>query len=331
MSAAGLIGKAVPKTTSKKIKKMIGYSSLKVNHEEFMGWTMVLAVLISAAIAYATQQYVEYPPAMMFAVYLVGVIFAVYSWLGLNISGKASRVEEALPDALQLMSSNIRAGLTVDRALLLAARPEFGPLEEEIRRVGRETMAGRSLVDSLSRMGEHIRSDDLDRTLELIVHSMKSGGELADLLDQSADDIREQQLIKKEISASVLMYVMFIFIAISIGAPVLFAMSSFLVELMTTNMNMIAKEMPTDFGSSGGAAPIKMSEGKISIEFIRNYALTSIVLTSIFGSLIMGLIMGGEEKKGLKYLMPVLLIAVVLYFSASWILDSTIGGMMPRM
>ncbi|MBU0762935.1 MAG: type II secretion system F family protein [Candidatus Altiarchaeota archaeon] len=329
MKFGELIGSAVPKPFLTRVKKMLDYSTLKTKPTNFIFYVLISAVIVCSALAYFTADYISTHIGIIFILYLFTYIFAVYSWLGLNISAKASKVEEVLPDALQLMSSNIRAGTTVDRALIMAARPEFGPLEEEIRRVGKETMAGRSLVESISKMGDKIKSDDLKRTVELIVHSLNSGGELADLLDQSADDIREQQLIKKEISASVLMYVMFIFIAISIGAPVLFSLSSFLVKILTTNMNMIAKELPQDF-SSVGQAPIRMGEAKISLEFIKTYALTSIVVTSFFGSLIMGLILAGEEKKGLKYLLPVLSIAVILYFATSWALDATIGGMMPQ-
>ena len=324
-----LIARFTPKKIRENITTQIRYSKFKMRADAFIGWAVVLGLALSAITA-AIIHYLEYLDwYFSFPVLLFGFEFIFYLILGLNVNSKTAQVEAALPDALQLMSSNIRAGLTTDKAMIMAARPEFGPLEKEIRRVGKETMAGRSLSDALSRMTLFIRSSDLERTLELITNSLKSGGELADLLDSTADDIREQQLIRKEIAASVLMYVLFIFIAISIGAPVLFSMSSFLVELLSKNMEMIANELPSNFDGMEGA-PIKMGGGNISTEFIRQYALVSIASSCLFGSMIMGLILKGEEKEGLKYFLPMVIIAYVLFFGGTFILQYTIGGMLPQ-
>ena len=324
-----LIARFTPKKIRENIHTQVRYSKIKMRADEFIGWMVVLGLVLSA-ISSAVVGYLEYLDwYLAFLPFLLLFEFIFYIGLGLNVNSKTNQVEAALPDALQLMSSNIRAGLTTDKAMIMAARPEFGPLEKEIRRVGKETMAGRSLADALSRMTLFIRSSDLERTLELITNSLKSGGELADLLDSTADDIREQQLIRKEIAASVLMYVLFIFIAISLGAPALFSMSSFLVELLTKNMEMIANELPSNFDGMEGA-PIKMGGGSISIDFIRHYALVSIASSCLFGSMIMGLILKGEEKEGLKYFFPMIIIAYLLFFGASFILQNTIGGMLPQ-
>jgi flagellar protein FlaJ len=237
-------------------------------------------------------------------------------------------VDEVLPDALQLMSSNIRAGLTTDKALLMAARPEFGPLEYEIRRIGKETIAGKTLTEALQKMNDRIRSRNLERTVDLIIQSIKSGGKLADLLDQTATDLRDQQIVQKEISASVLMYVFFILIAIGIGAPALFSMSSFLVTLLTKNMEMISKDLPANMADVSRALPISITTVRIKPDFIRTYSLIALTASSFFGSIVVGLIMSGEEKQGLKYFPILLTIAISLFLLGGWVLNKTLGGML---
>src|SRR3989338_8958155 len=54
------------------------------------------------------------------------------------IAGRIKRIEEVFPDFLQLMSSNLRAGMTIDRAILMSTRPEFNPFDEEILKTGRD-------------------------------------------------------------------------------------------------------------------------------------------------------------------------------------------------
>jgi flagellar protein FlaJ len=210
----------------------------------------------------------------------------------------------------------------------MAARPEFGPLEYEIRRVGKETMAGRNFTDSLCKMTKNLRSKNLERTVDLIVQSIKSGGKLADLLDQTATDLRDQQIVQKEISASVLMYVFFILIAVGLGAPALFSLSSFLVTILTKNMAMISKDLPTNMAEFSKAMPISITSGRVSPGFIRTYSIISLAASSFFGSMVVGLIMKGEEKQGLKYFIPLLVLSIGLFFLGGFILDKTLGGML---
>jgi len=325
------LGRILPKGIRDRYRDMLKYSTLKSNPDTFIGLAITLGIVVGFTITVLLGSRNILPPLPMFMVLFAVVELLLYVWLELNVSSKARQVEVMLPDALQLMSSNIRAGLTTDKALILAARPEFGPLEEEIRRVGKETMAGRDLIDALARMTQHIKSKNLERTIELIVHSLKSGGQLADLLDETAEDLRDQEIVRKEISASVLMYVLFIFIAITIGAPMLYAMSTFLVELLTKNMAMISKDMPKDFDGFGGA-PIRMSGMALDAdkfaEFIRNYSYISLVVSCVFGSMIMGLMMRGEEKEGFKFMPVMLIVALLLFYIASLVLKSVLGGMM---
>lgn len=323
------IGVLFPRNLRNRISAEIRYSNFKMDADSFLGFAVFFGFGFGYVIAIIISSFGILPVSIAFPLSLFIIEFLLYIWLNLSADSKARFVDEALPDALQLMSSNIRAGMTTDKALLLAARPEFGPLEEEIRRIGKETMAGISLAESLKKTTRKIKSKNLQRAIDLIVQSIKSGGKLADLLDQTANDLRDQQMIQKEISASVLMYVMFIFIAVGIGAPLLFAMSSFLVTLLTQSMNMIAADMP-NFNEMGGAGgvPISMRTITISAEFIRSYSILSLITSSFFGSLVMGLILKGEEKVGIKYFPVLVTISLSLFLIGRYILDITLGSMM---
>ncbi len=320
------ISKLLPKNIKKDFKKRLSYSSIDLDIDKFLGF-LVFATLSFGFIVgqigsglFGVSFFILGPASAL----MIPVL--VYVWLMLSADSKKKFVENVLPDALQLMSSNIRAGITVDKAFILAARPEFGPLEAEIRRVGKETMAGRDLVDSLRGMTVRINSTNLDRSIDLIIHSIRSGGQLADLLDQTANDLRDQQIVQKEISASVLMYVLFVFIAIGLGAPMLFSMSAFLVNLLSEMSTNIAAGMPE--GEAIQGAPISMGSSDIDPGFIRNFALLSMAVSSIFGGIVMGLIMGGEEKSGLKFIPLLVVISISLFFIGTFLLEKILGGMM---
>ena len=150
------------------------------------------------------------------------VVAFTYLFFMLVADSRANQIERVLPDALQLISANVRAGMTIDRAILLAARPEFGVLEEEIKMVGARTMGGKSLKVALNEMTKTIKSSILDRTIKLLLEGIASGGELAHLLEEVANNVRTTQTLKKEIKSSVMTYSIFILFAAVVAAPFLF-------------------------------------------------------------------------------------------------------------
>ncbi len=326
MPSYAFIAKPVPKKARQKVKEMLEYSKIASEPNEFIGFALGFGFMCACVVGYMGFAFDIFNPVLLFIGSFASVVFLFYIFLVFSIDSKTKEVEEALPDALQLMSSNIRAGLTTDKALLLAARPEFGVFAEELRRVGRETMTGRNFAYALRKTTKRVKSSNLNRTIDLIVNSLKSGGKLADLLDQTAGDLRDQAMIKKEISAGVLMYVIFIFVAIAFGAPMLFAMSAFLVKLLTQNMAVIAEGMPK--GEMVSGAPISLTDTNIDAGFINTYSLISLVVSSIFGSIIMGLILSGDNKSGLKYLPILVAIAVGLFMLGSYGMDAIFGSMM---
>jgi len=319
MDLYALLIKFFPRKLKKGFNQMIVYSNIRINPNQFLGFLILAGIAFSLYAGYflSTLKILPYFICVILSFAVVEIVF--YFMIMLSIDSKAKFVESVLPDALQLMSSNIRGGLTTDRALLLAARPEFGPLAEEIKRVGRETMTGSSLSSALLKMNQRIKSENLSKTMDLIVNSIKSGGKLADLLDQVAGDLRDQQMVQKEISASVLLYVIFIFIAIGFAAPLLFSMSSFLVDILSSMNKKIGSSMPSDMGIKG--APISMTNITISHDFLLQYAVASLLVSSIFGSFIMGLILKGKAREGLRFAPILVFLSVGLYFLGNYLMD----------
>lgn len=322
------ISRLVPRKINENFKQLISYSTIQAPPHQFLGFMIFSGFGLGFVIGY----FLNYFGILHFILGFIGAFVVIeiliYALVLLSVESKAKFVEGVLPDALQLMSSNMRAGLTTDKALLLAARPEFGPLANEIRRIGRETMTGRSFTSALLRTTKYIKSDTLGKTMDLIVNGLKSGGQLTDLLDQIADDLRNQQMMEKEIGASVLMYAIFIFIAIGIGAPLLFSMSSFLVKMLVNMGTMIGGRMPQDIGEMGGSMPISMTSMNISAEFINTYAIVSLIVSSVFGSMIIGLILKGNAKSGLTYMLILIVMSISLFLLGSYGMDSVLGGMM---
>src|SRR3989344_967273 len=72
---------------------------------------------------------------LVFIVILFALWVLLYVVIDLKIFRRKLDIEEVLPDFLQLTSSNIKSGMTIDRALWYSVRPRFGVLAKEIETV----------------------------------------------------------------------------------------------------------------------------------------------------------------------------------------------------
>ena len=246
------------------------------------------------------------------------VIFFFYEYIRKSLlkTSRINKIESVFPDFLQLMSSNLRAGMTIDNAMLVSSREEFAPLDKEILQTGKDITTGKTIEVALTDMGKRINSDKINKTILLIISGIRAGGNLAVLLEETASNIRERQFVEKRAASNVMMYVIFIFVAVCVGAPLLFSLSNILVETLT---NLLAgmpnvENVPTN-------VPFSLSGVEISITFIRYFSITFIIVIDILASLVLGLINKGEEKQGFKYLMPLLIISLAVFFSVRYLLS----------
>lgn len=240
----------------------------------------------------------------------------------LKQSARIKKMEEIFPDFLQLMSSNLRAGITIDRAMLLSAREEFFPLDKEILKTGRDITTGKNIEDSLLAMSKRIDSPKISKTILLLISGIKSGGDVATLLEETASNMREKAFLEKKASSSVLMYVIFIFVAVAVAAPALFGLSNLLVDILST----LLAEVPT---TQSANMPFTMSSVSISTTFIFYFSLTFIIVIDILAALILGLVSKGEEKQGIKYLVPMVIISLIIFFAVKFGLSGFVKGMFP--
>ena len=317
-----IIARVIPQTLRKRIQTLLSYSDIRVEHENFIGFITLSSILVGTVAGFFLGYSLQRSFWIFFAAFTVLTNAAVYLWLAFMIDKKAALIEESLPDALQLMASNLRAGMTPSKALLLSSRPEFGPLKNEIDIVGRKVTLGKNVGTALIEMAKHVRSRRLFRAVELINSGLDSGGSLATLLEATSSHLREQFLVDKKIKASITMYVIFIFSAAAIITPVLLGLSSFLVEVLHGSLAQI--EIPS---AALATLPIKPASSAITIQFLLSYIIIFLVTNCFLASLILGLIKKGRKREGMHYFIPMILLAVPLFLLSRYAIRTALQGL----
>ncbi|MFH1134361.1 MAG: type II secretion system F family protein [Nanoarchaeota archaeon] len=244
----------------------------------------------------------------------------------LRIFQRRMMIEEVFPDFLQLTAANIRSGMPIDRALWYAVRPRFGVLAKEVELVAKETLSGRDLEKSLVEFSKKYDSPTVERAINLLISGLEAGGEIGDLLTKIAMDIQETRIMKKDMAANVMTYVIFISFATLLAAPFLFALSYNLLIVIQRIMGNIS--LPQDSMSGGGFGNllINMSAESISIPDFKIFAVLMLAVTSFFSAVIIAIIQKGSVKEGFKYIPIFIVSTIAIFYIASAILGLFLGS-----
>ncbi|RLG22039.1 hypothetical protein DRN74_01345 [Candidatus Micrarchaeota archaeon] len=323
------ISSILPNRIIRAYEQMLIYAGMgDVSPRAFAGYSIVLAFFISLFVSFSSKLLfsIDNTLTIIFAVSLFFMMFALsYVYLSVVADNRAKAIEKVLPDALQLVAANIQAGMTIDNALWLCAKPEFGEFEDEVQKMAAQTLAGKTLIDALKDLSKRVKSVVLHRAVMLLIQGIQLGGELAHLLIQIAADIRTTQALQNEIRAATAMYSLFILFASVFAAPALFAVSTFYVE--TTNVLWSGKIGQVSPTGGAGLNVISIKGSMISTEDVKLFAIVAIIITTVFASLIMGLITSGQMKRGLKYTPFFVLGGLGIHFVTYSIIKSMFGAL----
>jgi tight adherence protein B len=169
-------------------------AGVRLSQAEFM------VLVIAGAIVGALVGLVIGVPFVSFLLVFLAP-FAGHLVLGFLAGKRRAKFDQQLGDTLQLLSGGLRAGHSILRAIDAAAAESQSPTSEEMRRVITETSLGRDLLDSLTDTSERMQNEDFVWIAQAIQINREVGGNLAEVLDQVNETIRERSEIKGHIKS----------------------------------------------------------------------------------------------------------------------------------
>lgn len=107
---------------------------------------------------------------------------------------------QQLPDGLDLIASSLRAGLTFPQAVSVLIEEMPVPISIEFDIILKEHRLGVSLEDSLEKLKERINDFNVDMFVVSTIIAKQTGGNLANILNQIANTIRERYRLKLQVN-----------------------------------------------------------------------------------------------------------------------------------
>lgn len=265
--------------------------------------------------------------AFWFGLMAVMSLFAtaiIYVYLNIKIYHRTKEMELLLPEYLQLVSTNLKGGMSLDKALWSAIQPEFGILAKEVKMVSKRVLTGNDLEDALIEFSHKYDSPILARAIDLIVSEIETGGKIADVIDRVVASLRKMAILKEEMSAQTTTYMIFIGAIVMFIGPGLFALSAQLVRIISK----FSEKISTVSASSSSAMPMPFAaSATIDVADFRVFAFLALGVIALFSAMIISIIEKGDLKGGLKYIPIFLIISLLMFLIFNLILTKMFGGL----
>ncbi len=217
---------------------------------------------------------------MIFAILVALIPYSIDSFLQKRLLQKR---ELAFSEFLYKLSELMRGGIDPVKGFINLSKTNLGVISSNAQDAASSMVLGKSFDESMHKMSRSMKSRLVARYIDVVVQAAYTGGNVADLLFRTSEDMRAVINIQKEKEANLKQYIVIFYLAQGIIVMLTYILSTSLLPLIQgVGMEML-----------GGA-------GLSDINFERGF-FHMIILNALFGGLIVGQITEGEIKHGFKH------------------------------
>jgi tight adherence protein B len=206
------------------------------------GRLLVYAVTLAGGVFVAANLYWASNPKALGAA--AGALVLEFVYMRMRARKRGEFFRSQLPDALHVISSALSAGASLNQSLEHAAREVVPPLKGELTRVVEDVEVGKTLEESLESLKRRVPLPEFDTIIASLLIQQRSGGNLAQLLNETAELLKEDQRLRREMqvltsqarASAQLIGLM----PIGLFFFMYFFNPSYLIPLLTTGLGMTA-------------------------------------------------------------------------------------------
>ena len=142
--------------------------------------------------------------------HIAGGIFAIlipavfFRWLRRRRDQRVERFIAQLPEVSRVLSNGTSAGMSVERALVLAAQEMSEPAGVELKRTTSQLALGWSLNSALNDLSDRMPSRELNVLVRTIIIQSTAGGALASALHDIALALEDRKQLHREIRTAII-------------------------------------------------------------------------------------------------------------------------------
>ena len=166
------------------LDRLLIQSGLQLNAANFLGYT-VISILGGLLIASLLNLHFVF---LLLCLVIMGAIPLLIVFASRH--KRLLKIEEQLPDSIDLMARALKAGHALSGALQIVAEESVEPIANEFRMTFEEINFGISMQNALMNLSTRVPITDLRYLVIAILIQRESGGNLAELLENISSLIR---------------------------------------------------------------------------------------------------------------------------------------------
>jgi tight adherence protein C len=202
---ARLIGRFYPTNTVNGISLKLKRAGMESTSTEFLvgvkGFAAVVGAIGVSSLVNLMTGDLTYTFLGLVGGGLLGFMAPDY-YLSSKAGGRANGILEQLPDALDLLTISVEAGLGFDAAIVKVTEKMKGPLTEEFKRASAEQRIGKSRQEALRGISERVEVKELRNFISAIIQADQLGVSMSKVLRIQSEQLRTERRQRAEEKAA---------------------------------------------------------------------------------------------------------------------------------
>ena len=202
---AAIISRFYPANTARSLQIRLKRAGMETTSVEFFLGVKAFVAIVAAIAASSLLNLLTSDP-----VYTVGGLFgglilgflAPDLYLNSRAGGRAGAILNQLPDALDLLTISVEAGLGFDAAIIKVTEKMKGPLSDEFKRAAGEQRIGKSRQEALRGISERVEVKELQNFISAIIQADQLGVSMSKVLRIQSEQLRMERRQRAEEKAA---------------------------------------------------------------------------------------------------------------------------------
>jgi len=264
-----------------------------------------IGAILAAVLAFMSYTgKLDFGTPLDFVVLIVLIVSGPYPFYEQGRLKKIERIEERLSDFLRDLAVSNRFGMTLADSIRKASSGNYGKLTPDIKKMATQIDWGVPATDAMEMFAERVGTPLVKRAMAIVVKATGAGGDVSDVLNATAKNIKDIQLINIGRKMEMGSYKAVIFTAFFVFLAVVVIMNScFLPAIEASGGGGIGAE-----GVEGAAT----QQAGMSVEDVKFIYLGAALVQGFGDGILVGLIETGKIVNGFRNSFIMVLLAYLI-------------------
>lgn len=202
---SGLVGRFLPKNTVRGVTLKLKRAGMEQTSTEFILGVKGFAAVVGAILLSLLANVITLDNTWTIIGGVAGLVLGFMApdyYLSSKAGKRNNLILDALPDALDLLTISVEAGLGFDAALVKVTEKMKGPLSDEFKRAAGEQRVGKSRQEALRGITERVEVKEFQNFIGAIIQADQLGVSMSKVLRIQSEQMRQARRQRAEEKAA---------------------------------------------------------------------------------------------------------------------------------